>query len=63
MKNRNKSLIWSLGFLLALVLALIPSVAEANAGVPMIFLVFPPLTIVIVPIILIEAVVYTKSLN
>jgi hypothetical protein len=63
MKNRNKSLIWSLGFLLTLVLTLIPSMAQANTGVPMIFLVFPPLTIAIVPIILVEAAVYAKSLN
>ncbi|GET39359.1 hypothetical protein [Microseira wollei] len=63
MKNSTKSLIWSSGFLLALVLALIPSAAQANAGVPMLFFVFPPLTMAIVPIILVEAVVYAKSLN
>ncbi|MFB2937873.1 hypothetical protein ACE1B6_21705 [Aerosakkonemataceae cyanobacterium BLCC-F154] len=63
MKNRKNFFIWSLGFLLTLGLALIPSVAQANAGVPMIFLVYPPLKIALVPIILIEAAVYWKLLN
>jgi len=41
----------------------IPSIASANAGVPMIFLIMPALGLSIVPIIFIEAIYLSKKLE
>jgi hypothetical protein len=49
--------------LLSFLLVFLPSVAQANAGVPMIYLIFPPSLFAILPIIIIEAFVYTRLLR
>jgi hypothetical protein len=55
--SKGKSLI-----ILCLLLC-IPSVASANAGVPMIFLAMPALGLSIIPIIIIEAIFLSKKLE
>ncbi|HBH27131.1 MAG TPA: hypothetical protein DDX54_07005 [Rhodospirillaceae bacterium] len=49
--------------LIALTLVLLPSLALANAGVPMIFISMPLMLAALVPIIAIEAFVLARSLN
>jgi hypothetical protein len=44
-------------------LAIFPGLAQANAGVPMIFLVMPAMALSIIPIIIIEAIYLSKKLG
>ncbi len=44
-------------------LAIFPGLAQANAGVPMIFLVMPAMALSIIPIIVIEAIYISKKLG
>ena len=48
---------------IVLSLLIFPGLAQANAGVPMIFLVMPAFTLSIIPIIIIEAIYISKTLE
>jgi len=50
-------------FLALISLLIIPSLAQANAGVPMIFLVMPAFALSIIPIIIVEAIYIAKYLE
>lgn len=63
LSKHRKTIIALSGLTIAILLTLIPSSAQANAGVPMIYFLFPPLKIAIIPIILIEALIYQKLLD
>lgn len=43
--------------------ALIPTVAHANAGLPMIFAITPIMVCALVPIVIVEALIYAKALG
>lgn len=57
MKNKN------LFITLTVILLLAPSVALANAGIPMIFITFPAMLVALIPIIILEMVVIRFILN
>jgi len=64
MRKRGNVHILKLKLLLSLsILLCIPSVASANAGLPMIFLAMPALVLSIIPIIIIEAMFLSKKLD
>lgn len=63
MKNSTRRVIFLSGILVSSLLIFLPSVAQANAGVPMIYFIFPPSLFAILPIILVEAFVYARLLK
>lgn len=58
-----KKMLKNIGIVFFLFLLLPPSIASANAGVPMIFLTFPVMIFALIPIILIEAGILKKFLK
>jgi len=57
-----KKMLKNIGTISAFLL-IVPSIASADAGVPMIFLTFPAMLFALIPIILIEAVIISKFLK